>query len=416
MSGAMLEADDAIELSLNLLQAARAEMAMRLAASITITRDLTLQRRLREFAQAHPEQEFLISQNGGQSWLKIATLGSTINRTRPPGLPALDLDELLVEPEFEQTLWDSMQRTRAANDANTVLAPLFDPSPVQLRSDFADIFEWAPLLERLAYSAAIRVLHVLEALRPAVRFELRDGSRARNTCLEAYWQLMHVFGQLTMIASSSEARPWLANMASNFVWQEWTPSLALVRERTFWLAAIAARSAAAFGEAAVEGYLRNLSRAKHPTMVFDVLFGLTAIALANPSSKASILTELSGRRSANLATAQSHSVHLIAYESAVRVLRDSPAERRAFPELHWRAGSAKGMATPPALIGDPTTLSASGEYLGFMMLPYVIESPHDELFPTSSAYSEREISRRKIAIAFRRAWITDPQPPRNLLH
>jgi hypothetical protein len=90
-------------------------------------------------------------------------------------------------------------------------------------------------------------------------------------------------------------------MANSFVWENWTPSFVLLRERTFWLAAIAVRSAAAFGESVVEGYLRRLSQAKHPMMVFDALFGLTAIALANPSSKALILTELSGLRDANLA-------------------------------------------------------------------------------------------------------------------
>src|SRR6202043_1893948 len=103
------------------------------------------------------------------------------------------------------------------------------------------------------------------------------------------WQLAQAVGQLTLLASSNEARPWLASMAKSFVWENWTPSFVLLRERTFWLAAIAARSAAAFGESVVEGYLRRLSQAKHPMMTFDALFGLTAIALANPSSKASIL-------------------------------------------------------------------------------------------------------------------------------
>jgi hypothetical protein len=37
-------------------------------------------------------------------------------------------------------------------------------------------------------------------------------------------------------------------MADQFVWEQWTPTFALVRERTIWLAARAARLAAAFGE------------------------------------------------------------------------------------------------------------------------------------------------------------------------
>src|SRR5260370_30473945 len=191
-------------------------------------------------------------------------------------------------------------------------------------------------------------------------------------------------------------------MANRLAWKERTPSFVLLRERTFWLAAIAARSAAAFGEPVVEGYLRRLSQAKHPMMVFDALFGLTAIALANPSSKAPILTELNGLRDANLALTRDYGVYLISHESAVRVLSGPPVEPQEFRELHWRAGSAKGMATRPALVGDPAALSASGEYLGFSMLPFVADSFHDEHFPKFPASPETEISRRKLAPIFPR--------------
>lgn len=69
----------------------------------------------------------------------------------------------------------------------------------------------------------------------------------------AYSAELSCTGQLALVASSNEARPWLADMANSFVWENWTPSFVLLRERTFWLAAIAARSAAAFGESVVEG-------------------------------------------------------------------------------------------------------------------------------------------------------------------
>ena len=94
-------------------------------------------------------------------------------------------------------------------------------------------------------------------------------------------------------------------------------------------------------------------------------------------------------------------------------LRQRLAEQE-FRELHWRAGGAKGMATRPALIGDPTARSGSGEYLGFSMLPFVAYSSHGEHFPT---YSEKQISRGKIAAAFRRAWVAEPATPaRHLLN
>jgi hypothetical protein len=408
----MLEVNDDIERMVELLGAARAQMVTQLAAAMSITRDAGLRGRLGETAAVNPGQEFLVGQLKNQSWLKVGGNGYTVDRKRQAGLSAIDLEEVLrTRPEFERSLQDSMQRTHALRDAYNILEPLFQPLPIQSRSNFYMIFKWAPLLEQLAYKAAMHILQVLDSLRSVVRLELNGAPGTGAASLHTYWQLVHALGQLTLIASSNEARPWLASMANSFVWDNWTPSFVLLRERTFWLAAIAARSAAAFGESVVEDYLRRLSQAKHPMMVFDALFGLTAIALANPSSKAPILTALSELRVTNLALARDHNVYLISYESAVRVLSGPPIEQREFRELHWRAGSPKGMATRPALIGDPTALSASGEYLGFSMLPFVTDSPQSEHFPKFPAYSEKEISRGKIAAAFRRAWVAEPAAP-----
>jgi hypothetical protein len=414
----MLEVNGEIEKMVELLGAARTQMVTQLAAAMSITRDAGLRERLGEIAAVDPGQEFLVGQLKNQSWLKVGGSGYTVDRKRQARLSAIDLDELLPTlPEFERSLQHSMQRTHALRDAYNILEPLFQPLPIQSRSNFHEIFKWAPLLEQLAYKAAMHILQILDSLRSVVRLELNGAPGIGAASLHTYWQLVHALGQLTLIASSNEARPWLAIMANGFVWENWTPSFVLLRERTFWLAAIAARSAAAFGESVVEDYLRRLSQAKHPMMVFDALFGLTAIALANPSSKAPILSALNGLRVANLALARDHNVYLISYESAVRILSGPPVEQREFRELHWRAGSPKGMATRPALIGDPTALSASGEYLGFSMLPFVTSSPQGEHFPKFPTYSEKEISRGKIAAAFRRAWVTEPaSPARHLLN
>jgi hypothetical protein len=395
-----------------LLGAARTEMVTRLAVAMAIARDPRLRGWLGEIAGVDSGQEFLIGQSKEQSWLRVGGNGFAVDRKRQAGFPAIDLDEVLQTlPEFDRSLQDSMQRTHAMRDAYNILESLFQPSPIQSRSNFHEIFKWAPLLEQMAYKAAMRILQVLDALRSVVRIELNGAPGIGATSLRAYWQLVHALGQLTLVASSKEARPWLADMANSFVWESWTPSFVLLRERTFWLAAIAARSATAFGESVVEGYLRRLSRARHPMMVFDALFGLTAIALANPSSKAPILAELNRLRDANLALTPDHSVYLISYESAVRVLSGPPAEQQEFRELRWRSGSANGMATRPALVGDPTTRSASGGYLGFSMLQFVTDSSYAEHFPTFPAHSEKEISRRRIAAAFRRAWIAEPISP-----
>jgi len=405
----MIEVDD-YEQMVELLGAARSEMAMQLAASMAITRDAGLRGRLAEIAAVNSGQEFLIGQLKDQCWLKVGGKSHALDRKRQPGLSAINLDDVLrTMPEFEQLIQDSMQQTHAMRDAYSILEPLFEPTPIQLRSSFLEIFEWAPLLEQMAYESAMRVLRVLDTLRSVVRIELsgRVGSGAAS--LQLYWQLLHALGQLTLLASSDEARPWLSEMANGFVWEKWTPSFVLLRERTFWLAAIAARSAAAFGESVVEGYLKRLTQAKHPMMVFDAFFGLSAIALANPSSKAAIIAELRSLRDGNLALNRNHHVYLICLESAIRILSGDRSRQREFRELHWHVESAKGMATRAALLGDPTALSASGEYLGFSMLQFVTESRRDEHFPKSPILSGKEISRGNIAVAFRRAWVPEPE-------
>ena len=414
----MLEVNGEIERTVELLGAARTDMVTQLAAAMAIIRDARLRERLGKIAGVDPGQDFLIGQLKNQSWLKVGGHGYTIDRKRQTGWSVVDLDDVLrTLPEFEQSLQDSMQRTNAMRDAYGILEALFEPSPIQSRSNFHEIFKWAPLLEQMAYNAAMRILPVLDTLRSVVRLELSGQPGIGAPSLRAYWQLLHALGQLTLVASSNEARPWLADMANSFVWENWTPSFVLLRERTFWLAAIAARLAAAFGESVVNGYLRRLSQARHPMMIFDALFGLTAIGLANPISKARILAELDSMRDANLALTRDHSVYLLSYESAVRVLSGPSTGQREFRELHWRAGSAAGMATRPALIGDPTALSAFGEYLGFSMLPFVVGSSHDEHFPKFPAQSDKEISRGKIAAAFRRAWVAEPtSPTRHLLN
>jgi hypothetical protein len=408
----MIEVDGYIEQMVEQLGAARSEMAMQLASSMAITRDARLRGRLGEIAAVDSGQEFLIGQHKDQCWLKVGGSGHALDRKRQPGLSAINLDEVLrTMPEFEQLIRDSMQQTHAMRDAYNILDPLFEPTPIQSRSNFLEIFEWAPLLEQIAYKSAMRALQVLDTLRSVVRVELSGKVGSGAASLQLYWQLLHALGQLTLVASSDEARPWLSEMAKRFVWERWTPSFVLLRERTFWLAAIAARSAAAFGESVVEDYLKRLAEAKHPMMVFDALFGLSAIALASPSSKAAILAELRKLRDADLALNRNHHVYLICLESAVRVVSRDRNRQREFRELHWHADSAKGMATRVALIGDPTALSASGEYLGFSMLQFVADSRHDEHFPRFPMHSGKEISRGKIAVAFRRAWGAEPEPP-----
>lgn len=110
--------------------------------------------------------------------------------------------------------------------------------------------------------------------------------------LAQYWMAMHAMGNTMLLSSAPEANPWLSDLAKRIQRVSWTPTFPLLRERTLWLAACAARSAIAFGIDVVEKYLRVVSHATHPVRVFDALYGLSAIALEDADAARSVLAEL----------------------------------------------------------------------------------------------------------------------------
>jgi hypothetical protein len=311
-----------IEQKLELLAAAQSQMVTRLAYAIAIGRDAVLQQYFARLASGDQGQPFLVSQLKRQAWLRVDRDGTSLHREPPLGLSSIDLDEALeTKPLLAQALDVAISATNAVEAAVDLLRPVFEPFPMMSRSEFQAVYGWAPLLEHLAYHSAMRALHVIDALRPTVRHDLGKERDPNSEALETYWKLIHSIGQLTLLASHSEARAWLSEMASGFVWETWTPTLILTRERTSWLGAVAAKAAIAFGETAVESYLRKLAQTEHPMMAFDALFGLSAIALANPRSTGSILNEILAGKEAHLARAKAYAGYLSGvYKSAARVL------------------------------------------------------------------------------------------------
>jgi hypothetical protein len=157
---------------------------------------------------------------------------------------------------------------------------------------FGRLIEWFPVLEHLAYRRATRIGSLVDAIRyNIVESKVKDlkESEAR---LAQYWVAMHAMANTILLSSAPEANPWLSDMVKEIQWILWTPTFPLLRERTLWLAASAARSAIAFGHDVVEKYLRLVSHATHPVKVFDALYGLSAIALADVDAARTVLAEL----------------------------------------------------------------------------------------------------------------------------
>jgi hypothetical protein len=401
---------------LKLLGELYVQIAARLSYTLAIERDSLLQKRLRTLASGAEGQPFTVSQVNRQAWLKLGECPS-LHREHEYGLATVDLDDSLrSDPGLVHTLADSAARTNASNDAQRMLSALFGSPPLLSRSIFQSLFERAPVIEQLAYSCAVRSWNVADMMRTIIRRDLADGRR-NSMMLKAYWQVIHSIGQLTLIASSAGARPWLAEMSRQFVWRTWTPSFVLLGERTAWLAAAAARSVIAFGDSVVESYLRRLSQAEHTMMAFDAVFGLSAIALTTPSSHAAISDEITKVKESNRNRLGTRAEFVSSFcEAASHTLARQASAEIQIPELAWHRDRAHGMATRAALIADATAPSATGGYLALSMLPVVVQTSHQEHFSEFPTAQSKNASVGEILQAFRRAWGPERSQTNGSLH
>lgn len=73
---------------------------------------------------------------------------------------------------------------------------------------------------------------LLDLLRPEVLKTLAPGTRFDDGQLHVYWSVLHTMAHLILLAAEEGARSWLIEMANDFTWIVWTPTFALLRERT----------------------------------------------------------------------------------------------------------------------------------------------------------------------------------------
>lgn len=190
------------------------------------------------------------------------------HRTLPVGKQSIALTALFeMTPLTEAMLSSGASRVRARDAAQTLLSPLFS-NALPTQALFAALLRWAPLIERNAYLVALRLTAYLAALRTAIPSLTNAEARVmRIRC----WTMATKIGRLMLLASGREAGSWLLPMAKRQVWEQWTPSLPLTRERSLWLALIGARLAAATGEMVIDNYLAALARSRHPRIAYDAL-------------------------------------------------------------------------------------------------------------------------------------------------
>jgi hypothetical protein len=405
------------EETITLIAADYAAMVTALAIALAIKLDRTLQEQLRTFARVSAGQPFLVSQLGSRAWLKLGNdPGLTVHREPLDGLAMVDFDLALASsPHLQDALQRALSRTVARSSASELLESICGMSAMPSRAQFAVLRQWSPLLEQMAYKASARIMTFLDELRPEILRKLTAGMLATAPQLDVYWSALHAMAHLILFAAEEEARPWLSDMASQLPWTTWTPTFALLRERTVWLAACAARSAVAFGEPVVSNYLAALWAANHPMKAFDALFGLVAIALAHKSIAPSIILEIRSLKEDLVCRRMAHADYFrMAYDDAIRTISEAGSREQTtnveLRDLHWRAQSPVGLATRAALCTDPASFSVSGEFIGFAMLPTVVSTvPEEHYCATAALWRDLDVSGHDIADIIRRAWIPNAQ-------
>jgi hypothetical protein len=208
-------------------------------------------------------------------------------RAQPATLPVIDIAALSArDGQFRVSL-----DAAAANGMRAAirkLAFLFRSLPGPTLLEAAELDPWIPLLEKPAYQLATKICDLLDKERQTLVSGLETDKAARDELL-FYWAMIQTSARLILLASDSAAGSWLAEMAATFEWRRWTPSITLLRERTCWLAACAARSAIAFGPAVIPKYLSVLRRSRQAILTFDALYGMSAIGLSAPDERTSLI-------------------------------------------------------------------------------------------------------------------------------
>jgi len=404
------------------IAADRAEMVEALAIALAIESDASLQAQLRKLERVPDGEPFMVTPPRSGAWLKLDNdRRVTVHRERLDGLATVDLDLALASnPGLTDALKRALSRTALAS-AIKLLDSLWEMGGISSRDQYAALRRWSPLLEQLAYKSGTRLSILLDFLRPEIRKNLADGEHASPQWLFLYWSALHVMANLILLASEAQSRPWLNDMASQLSWTIWTPTFPLLRERTVWLAACAARSAVAFGEPVIGQYLATLSKAEHPMKAFDALFGLVAIALDRKDSAASILSEIRSLKQAFV-----HDRHVphadyfrMEYDDAMRAILEARARQQTpveMRELGWGFQSSVGLATRAALCSDPASFSASRRFVGFSILPIVISAaPEEHYCTTAIRWRDLDVSGEDIASIFRRAWVPNSREAASLI-
>jgi len=403
-------------------EAAGADVA-RLIATVSLAlaaeADVGLRETLRQSSNCPPDQALILQLPAVPAALEIGP-GPLLRPLRGSGPSGASRLEVLLSADSELRGRVAEACARTEPSARALLTSFFLPGSLPSRPTFEAVCRWAPLIEAPAYRFAARASSTLDAWRSAALSAAAKAALPPESVVSLYYPLVHSAAHLTLISSDLGAGDWLADMARSFEWINWTPTFPLLRERTVWLAAAAAKSAAAFGPAVVERYLRVLAEGRHAYKVFDALFGLASIALAHDRVLAPITKAIAAAQDPSISriTAGAEQAPWM-FRSALGVLRrwedDRSADPVALRQLGWDAGASVGLATRQALRLDPSAIDARGQVLGFGALPAIMQARPAEHYPRRSPQrSDLLPGHHELAGLLTRAWGAAPKVPQTL--
>jgi hypothetical protein len=375
--------------------------------------DTRLQKALRQSARRRSDEALVLQLPGAPAALVIDPGGvlRPIRTTR--ATEGVRLEALVAQnPELQRRVANVIAKTGPA--AQTLFETFFLPGALPSRSTFDAVYRWGPLIEGPAYRFIARAASRLDEWRASALREAASTATAPETVISFYSALSHTIGHLTLLCADPGAGPWLAGMARSFEWTSWTPTFPLVRERTVWLAAAAAKSAAAFGPEVVDGYVRAMTDSRHVYKLFDALFGLAAIALADDHFLGPVTEVITAAQDAcvsRITTGAEQAPWM--FRSAIGLLRrwadDRSADPAALRRLGWDAGDRSSLATRQAFRLDPSDTDARGQVLGFAALPAIMQAPPGGHYPRRAPLQSPLLPQRhELAGILTRAWGSAP--------
>lgn len=397
-----------------------AEILAILSMALAIEADADLRMALRQAAGRPPGQALVLQQPRTSGALEIGPDDALrpLRTWETAGTPHV---ETLVakDPRLGVRIAEACLKAEPA--AQALFTGFLVPGALPSRAAFEAVNRWSLLIDQPAYRFVARACATLDEWRTTARAEAANGVPPPASVLAYSSALSHTMGHLSLLSSDLGAAEWLTDMAMSFEWTNWTPSFVLLRERTLWLAAAAAKSAAAFGPGVVDRYLRIATETHHAYKLFDALFGLASIAMAHDEVLEPITEAIAAAQEASVTriTAGAEQAPWI-FRSALDLLRRWPHDRGTDPvalrQLRWDLGVSPGLATRQAFRRDPSDIDARGHVLGFDVLPAILQASPGEHYPRRSAEPSPLLPQRhELADLFTRAWGPGPKV-RQTLH